>query len=96
MEVKGIPKDSMIDASRKKDHYFDTDYSPYLIEDDQYGILRIPEARKLRYAVPSGDRLFVDFISRCLELDPKDRLSAREAMHHPWITGDEAATALVL
>jgi serine/threonine protein kinase len=96
MEVKGIPSEALIDLSRKKEHYFDTDYSPYLIEDDEYGILRIPESRKLRYAVPTGDRLFVDFLNRCLELDPKDRLSAKEALHHPWITGDPAASTLVL
>ena len=76
MEVKGIPPDSMIDQSRKKEHYFDTDYSPFLIEDEDYGILRIPEDRKLRMAVPSGDRLFIDFLGRCLELDPETRMSA--------------------
>ena len=37
--------ESMIDKSRKKDYYFDTDYSPYLIEDPKFGILRIPESR---------------------------------------------------
>ena len=39
--------ESMIDLSRKKDHYFDDDYSPYLIDHDKYGILRIPENRTL-------------------------------------------------
>ena len=45
MEVCGIPSKELIDKSRKKDHYFDTDYSPFLIEDDQMGILRIPESK---------------------------------------------------
>lgn len=31
MEMLGIPPNHVIDKSRKKDHYFDTDYSPYLI-----------------------------------------------------------------
>ena len=30
MELSGMPPESMIDKSRKKDHYFDTDYSPFL------------------------------------------------------------------
>jgi hypothetical protein len=51
MEVCGIPSNSMIDKSRKKDHYFDTDYSPFLIDDEEIGILRIPESRKLEEAV---------------------------------------------
>jgi serine/threonine protein kinase len=96
MEVKGIPPDSMIDKSRKREHYFDTDYSPFLIEDEDYGILRIPEDRKLRLAVPSGDRLFIDFLGRCLELDPETRMSAEQALQHPWITQDEATCAVFL
>ena len=53
MEICGIPSDKMIDKSRKKDHYFDVDYSPYLIEDEKLGILRIPENRRLEDAIPS-------------------------------------------
>lgn len=80
-----MPPDSMIDKSRKKDHYFDTDYSPYLIEDDQLGILRIPNTRSLSEAVPSDDIEFLNFISCCLKVDPEARFSASEAMEHPWI-----------
>ena len=47
MELCGMPPESMIDKSRKKDYYFDTDYSPFLIEDEELGILRIPNARLL-------------------------------------------------
>ena len=45
MELCGMFPESMIDKSRKKEHYFDTDYSPFLIEDPKYGILRVPEGR---------------------------------------------------
>ena len=47
----------MIDKSRKKDHYFDTDYSPFLIEDPESdaGVLRIPLSRPIETAVPSTD-----------------------------------------
>jgi dual specificity tyrosine-phosphorylation-regulated kinase 2/3/4 len=87
MEVKGIPHLSLIDLSRKKEHYFDQDGSPLLIEDPDLGILRIPENRPLEVAVPSEDKQFLDFISKCLELDPRNRLTAREALYHPFITG---------
>ena len=50
-----MPPESMIDKSRKKEHYFDVDYSPFLIEDDQLGILRIPSSRLLKEAVPCED-----------------------------------------
>ena len=80
-----MPPESMIDKSRKKEHYFDVDYSPFLIEDDQLGILRIPSSRIMREAVPCEDLEFLDFISKCLEVDPESRFTASEAMKHPWI-----------
>ena len=80
-----MPPESMIDKSRKKEHYFDVDYSPFLIEDDQLGILRIPSSRLMREAVPCEDLEFLDFISKCLEVDPESRFTASEAMKHPWI-----------
>lgn len=62
MEVCGIPPPNVIDKSRKKDYYFDVDYSPFLIEDDEAGILRIPESKQLEEIVTCSDHLFVDFI----------------------------------
>jgi hypothetical protein len=47
MELCGIPPPSLIDRCRKKEHYFDTDYSPFLIEDEEQGILRIPDSKTL-------------------------------------------------
>lgn len=85
MEMCGMPPESMIDKSRKKDHYFDTDYSPFLIEDEELGILRIPSSRMMKEAVPCEDEEFLQFISKCLEIDPETRFSASEAMEHPWL-----------
>jgi dual specificity tyrosine-phosphorylation-regulated kinase 2/3/4 len=85
MEICGIPNPTVIDKSRKKDHYFDVDYSPFLIEDEEMGILRIPESRRLEDAVPCQDEQFLDFMRKCLDLDPEQRFSASEAIKHPWI-----------
>jgi hypothetical protein len=52
----------MIDKSRKKDHYFDSDYSPFLIEDEERGILRIPEKLRLEEVLKCQDAYFIDFI----------------------------------
>ena len=85
MELCGLFPESMIDQSRKKDHYFDMDYSPFLIEDPKYGILRIPENRQIEEAIPSNDEYFLDFVRQCLTLDPKERPGAAKAMRHPWL-----------
>ncbi|CAD6227214.1 GSCOCG00006021001-RA-CDS [Cotesia congregata] len=33
----------------------------------------------------SNDALFIDFVSRCLEWDPKERMTPDEAMRHKWL-----------
>jgi dual specificity tyrosine-phosphorylation-regulated kinase 2/3/4 len=55
MEIIGIPPESVIEQSRKREHYFDTDCSPYLIEEPGVGIIRIPESRPLNEAVATDD-----------------------------------------
>lgn len=85
MELCGMFPESVIDKSRKKDHYFDTDYSPFLIEDPKHGIMRIPENRQMEEAIPSQDQLFLDFVAQCLTLDPDERPGAAEATQHPWL-----------
>jgi len=55
MELIGIPSESVISQSRKREHYFDTDGSPYLIEEPGVGILRIPESRPLNDAIPTDN-----------------------------------------
>jgi len=80
-----MPPESMIDKSRKKDYYFDTDYSPFLIEDEKLGILRIPSSRTLREAIPSEETEFLDFVKKCLDIDPETRFTASEAIEHPWV-----------
>ena len=66
MELCGIPPESLIDKSRKKEYYFDSDYSPYLIEDEEMGILRIPESKKLEEVVPCSDYKFIEFMRKCI------------------------------
>jgi len=31
------------------------------------------------------DEEFIDFIERCLEIDPAERITPEEALRHPWI-----------
>jgi hypothetical protein len=61
----------MIDQSRKKEYYFDSDYSPFLIEDPKQGLLRVPDSITIHDCVPSEQTLFLDFIAQCLVLDPQ-------------------------
>ena len=62
MELCGIPPPSLVDRCRKKEHYFDADYSPFLIEDEERGILRIPNSKSFEQVIACEDPLFVSFI----------------------------------
>jgi len=52
------------------------------------GLFRVytPKTTSLKARIPSSNKNFLDFLSKCLKLDPSQRLSAREALLHPFIT----------
>ncbi|KAL3628941.1 hypothetical protein CASFOL_027987 [Castilleja foliolosa] len=45
----------------------------------------IPKKSSLRHRLPMGDQGFIDFVGHLLEVDPKKRPSASEALKHPWL-----------
>jgi dual specificity tyrosine-phosphorylation-regulated kinase 2/3/4 len=51
MEIKGIPSQQLLKLSRKASEYFDDDGSPFLIDDQVKGILRVPDTKPLAFAV---------------------------------------------
>lgn len=66
----------MIDKSNEKGRYFYEDYSPYLTEHPENGTVRVPNSRSFEEALPTNDKLFFDFITTCLILDPEERPGA--------------------
>lgn len=45
----------------------------------------IPKKTSLRHRLPMGDQGFIDFVTHLLEINPKKRPSASEALKHPWL-----------
>lgn len=62
--------------------YFPTDFKKY-----QYGTGPIPfrERDWKNFNLP----LIRDLIERCLQMDPSKRISAQEALKHPWFSYDD-------
>ncbi|KAG2667803.1 hypothetical protein I3760_15G132100 [Carya illinoinensis] len=46
----------------------------------------IPKKTSLRHRLPMGDQGFIDFVAHLLEINPKKRPSAFEALKHPWLS----------
>lgn len=46
----------------------------------------IPKKTSLRHRLPMGDQGFIDFVSHLLEVNPKKRPNASEALKHPWLS----------
>ncbi|EOY21534.1 Kinase domain-containing protein isoform 1 [Theobroma cacao] len=46
----------------------------------------IPKKTSLRHRLPMGDQGFIDFVAHLLEVNPKKRPSAAEALKHPWLS----------
>ncbi|KAK1404530.1 putative serine/threonine-protein kinase dyrk2 [Heracleum sosnowskyi] len=46
----------------------------------------ISKKTSLRHRLPMGDQGFVDFVNHLLEVNPKKRPSASEALKHPWLS----------
>ncbi|KAL3512464.1 hypothetical protein ACH5RR_025181 [Cinchona calisaya] len=46
----------------------------------------IPKKTSLRHRLPMGDQGFIDFVDHLLEINPKKRPSASEALKHPWLS----------
>ncbi|KAF9625226.1 hypothetical protein IFM89_020812 [Coptis chinensis] len=46
----------------------------------------IPKKSSLRHRLPMGDQGFVDFVAHLLEINPKKRPTASEALKHPWLS----------
>ncbi|GKV05286.1 hypothetical protein SLEP1_g17316 [Rubroshorea leprosula] len=46
----------------------------------------IPKRTSLRHRLPMGDQGFIDFVAHLLEINPKRRPTASEALKHPWLS----------
>lgn len=46
----------------------------------------IPKKTSFRHRLPMGDQGFIDFVAHLLEINPKKRPSASEALKHPWLS----------
>lgn len=79
--VLGPPPISLLDKSLKPQEFF-----------DEIGVFRIRVKNSLKELV-GDDEGFYDFVKNCLEWDPEARISAEDALKHPWIVNQSRQQA---
>ncbi len=84
MEYIGVPSDNVLEVSRKKSRYFDSNNAPLGIPNSR-GKVRLPNTKKFSKFLKGADESFIDLIKKCLEWNPEKRIKPDEAILHPWI-----------
>lgn len=84
MEVLGVPPEEVIQAATRRRLFFDSKGNPRCITNSK-GRKRKPRSKYLQVFLRCNDSLFVNFIYRCLEWNPKKRMTPDEALKHSWM-----------
>ncbi|KAG0518454.1 hypothetical protein BDA96_09G177000 [Sorghum bicolor] len=84
----------MLVSGRETQKYFTDDYDLFHKneETDQLEYL-IPEKSSLRRHLQCPDKKFVDFLSYLLQINPRKRPTASEALQHRWLSFKYSSTA---
>jgi len=83
LELLGLPADSVLARAKRASDFFDGRRP--LRSTDRKGRPHPVGSRALADACKTRDPLFIDFVARCLTWDPAARMTAAEALHHPWV-----------
>jgi dual specificity tyrosine-phosphorylation-regulated kinase 2/3/4 len=85
MEYLGPPPRYLIDASPRKNAFFDAHGSPILVPNSKKKI-REPNTKSLAgFLGLEHDDHFIGFLMMFLQYDPDDRPAPEVSMRHPWI-----------
>lgn len=91
MEVLGVPPDDLINTATRRRLFFDSRGIPRCITNSK-GRKRKPGSKTISQALRCNDTTFIDFVSKCLEWDPKKRMTPEEASRHEWLQPSASST----
>ncbi|KAL9351851.1 hypothetical protein Peur_054531 [Populus x canadensis] len=77
----------MLVMGQETHKYFTEEYDLYYSNEETNQIeYLIPEESLLEHHLQVSDVGFIDFMRNLLELNPLRRLTAKEALEHPWLS----------
>ena len=84
MEYCGLPPQRMIASSSKSKLFIESNGLAKAVKTSRNGV-RKPNSKLFSNFLRGSDANFVELVKKCLEIDPKNRISAQEAMLDPWL-----------
>jgi dual specificity tyrosine-phosphorylation-regulated kinase 2/3/4 len=93
-EVLGLPPPELLAAAKRTAVFFKTaDGGRSVVlkpSSNSHGIVRSPGGSSLEHALRgAADKRFLDFLCKCLKLDPRQRISPGDAERHEWMVADD-------
>jgi dual specificity tyrosine-phosphorylation-regulated kinase 2/3/4 len=85
MEVLGIPPLEVLAKSTRLELFFNN-YEPKITPNSR-GKKRLPHSKNLDEILLEADEKMINLIKLCLEWNPDKRISARSALMHEWMEG---------
>lgn len=87
MGIIGSIEQAMLAQGRDTYKYFTKNHMLYERNQESSRLeYLIPKKTSLRHRLPMADQGFIEFVSYLLEVNPKKRPSALEALKHPWLS----------
>lgn len=80
-ELLGPPPQDLILLGKRRNDFFDMKLNMKIYK----GRSRKPSSVSLSSILKINDPYLIDFLTKCLTWDQTQRLTAKEALHHPWI-----------
>ncbi|XP_053960210.1 dual specificity tyrosine-phosphorylation-regulated kinase 2 [Anastrepha ludens] len=90
MEVLGLPPKELIANATRRRLFFDSRGAPRCTTNSK-GRKRLPNGKSLSQALFCQDRYFINFLQRCLEWDPAERMTPEEAAHHEFLQNSSSS-----
>jgi dual specificity tyrosine-phosphorylation-regulated kinase 2/3/4 len=84
MEALGLPPKHMQKNSGRWEHFFEQSGAPKLVENTK-GEVHYPGTKRLERLIGAKDASFVQFVERCLDWDPRTRMTPEEGLRHEWL-----------
>lgn len=85
MEVCSLPPASVLEAATRRRLFFDSKNNPRNLVNSKNKRRRVG-SRPLSVILNCDESDFIDFLERCLEWDPRLRMTPDEAIRHPWLS----------